>query len=245
MGIFLLGCGPSQEQLATQTASAATATFEALPTATPTATSTPTATPTQTPTVTPTKKPTKTPTETPTATPTEKPFTIDQFFIPITQREEILANGGIIITESMKPSEMNALEVTRPGQYYAICKGKNFKNNVFDRSKNIFSGFIIDWKDPQGKVCGFTTYTIKSLKKDLSGYSFPAQTHDQKLAQIERMSDEMLDLMPDGHFLADLYYGFGLFESLKDGEHYFARFVALPYAEAGKKINVFVDTRLR
>ena len=67
-GMFLLGCGTSKEQLATQTAIAATATFEALPTATPTITLTPTSTVTPTATMTFTPTMISTPTITPTAT---------------------------------------------------------------------------------------------------------------------------------------------------------------------------------
>jgi hypothetical protein len=65
---ILSACGPTAENIAGQTAFAATATFEALPTATPTITltHTPTITPTATMTFTPTM--TSTPTVTPTAT---------------------------------------------------------------------------------------------------------------------------------------------------------------------------------
>ena len=68
VGMFLAGCGPSKEQLAAQTAIAATATFEALPTATPTITLTPTPTVTSMATMTFTPTMTSTSTITPTAT---------------------------------------------------------------------------------------------------------------------------------------------------------------------------------
>lgn len=70
--LSLVGCGPSQEQIAAQTATAQTA-VAALWTATPTATAAPTLTftPTITPSFTPTQKPTLTPTTTPTSTPVD------------------------------------------------------------------------------------------------------------------------------------------------------------------------------
>ena len=72
--MFVVACGPSEEEIATQTASAATS-IAALWTATPTATPANTITPTPTNTLTPapTNTPIPTPTNTPTATPTPKP----------------------------------------------------------------------------------------------------------------------------------------------------------------------------
>lgn len=71
---FTVACGPSTEQIATMTASAATTTAAAW-TKTPTPTDTPTATPTETPTATLTLTPTETPTPsiTPTLTVTPSP----------------------------------------------------------------------------------------------------------------------------------------------------------------------------
>ena len=67
---ILSTCGPTAEDIATQTADAAMATFEALPTATPTPTHTLTFTPTLTATPTLTLIPSLTPTITSTPTPT-------------------------------------------------------------------------------------------------------------------------------------------------------------------------------
>jgi hypothetical protein len=67
---ILSACGPTPEDIAAQTAVAATATFEALPSARPTPTHTPTFTPTLTATPTLTLTPSLTPTITSTPTPT-------------------------------------------------------------------------------------------------------------------------------------------------------------------------------
>ena len=75
MGMFMVDCGPSKEEQATQGAIAAMATFESIPTAIPTPTSppTPTETQTSTPTQTQTETATPAPTDTPTLTPEPSP----------------------------------------------------------------------------------------------------------------------------------------------------------------------------
>jgi len=94
VGILLVGCGPSKDQLATQTAIAATATFEALPTST----STQTLTDIPTSTLTPTKTPI--PTKTETVTPTNFPDNWkDAFFIPVEKEQELRDKGAIILTD--------------------------------------------------------------------------------------------------------------------------------------------------
>ncbi len=76
-----MGCGPSKEELAAQTATSKTATFEAIPTDTPTLTPVPsTSTPTPTSTHTPTPIP---PTATSTATSTPSPTPIPPTSTPI------------------------------------------------------------------------------------------------------------------------------------------------------------------
>lgn len=72
VSLLLIGCGPSQEEIAARTATAQTA-IAALWTPTFTATATPT--PTHTPTITPSATPTLTPTQTPSPTPTSGPRT--------------------------------------------------------------------------------------------------------------------------------------------------------------------------
>ena len=117
VGMFLAGCGPSKEQLATQTAIAATATFEALPTATPTITLT------HTPTITPTATMTFTPTMTSTPTITPKATTgriegrvfltdVDKTIIPLSA--QITLNSVKIETDAQGYYSFPELE---PGQY--------------------------------------------------------------------------------------------------------------------------------
>lgn len=88
--VLCVGCGPSPEAIATQTATAATAivaSWTATPTNTPT--NTPTAVPTNTPTYTPTNAPTATSTNTPTAT-----------LVPLTPTSDAeRIQGGVIIAK--------------------------------------------------------------------------------------------------------------------------------------------------
>jgi len=122
VGMFLAGCGPSQEQLATQTALAAMATFEALPTATPTPTIT--YTPTNTPTATMTFTPTMT--STPTMTPTAMTGRIegrifltdvDKTIIPLIA--QITLNPGFVKTETDAQGYYSFHDI-EPGRYYLL-----------------------------------------------------------------------------------------------------------------------------
>ena len=118
---ILSTCGPTAEDIATQTADAAMATFEALPTATPTPTHTPTFTPTLTATPTLTLTPSLTPTITPTPTPTSTTGRIegrifltdvDKTIIPLSA--QITLNSVKIETDAQGYYSFPELE---PGQY--------------------------------------------------------------------------------------------------------------------------------
>ena len=121
VGMFLAGCGPSKEQLAAQTAIAATATFEALPTATPTITLTPTPTVTPTATMTFTPIMTSTPTITPTATTGRiegRVFLtdIDKTIKPLSAQITLISNTDRIETETDAQGYYFFPEL-EPGQY--------------------------------------------------------------------------------------------------------------------------------
>ena len=117
VGMFLVGCGTSKEQLAAQTAIAATGTFEALPTATLTFTLTPTSTITPTATMTFTPTMTSTPTITPSATSGRiegRVFLtdVDKTIIPLSA--QITLNSVKIETDAQGYYSFPELE---PGQY--------------------------------------------------------------------------------------------------------------------------------
>jgi hypothetical protein len=121
VGMFLAGCGPSKEQLAAQTAIAATATFEALPTTTPTITLTPTPTVTPTATMTFTPIMTSTPTITPTATTGRiegRVFLtdIDKTIKPLSAQIILRSNTARVETETDAQGYYSFPEL-EPGQY--------------------------------------------------------------------------------------------------------------------------------
>jgi len=99
VGTLLVGCGPSKEQAATQTAIEATATFEALPIAThtPTFTHTPTITPTSTPTSIPTLEGLSIPVPDPRITNPEL-FDLKSTDAPVPQFVNAMKMAGIEIT---------------------------------------------------------------------------------------------------------------------------------------------------
>jgi len=134
---------------------------------------------------------------------------MEQFFIPIDRHDDLRAKGAIIINDDLKPSEFKTLEVTRPGQYYAVCDMTGFKDYLKKHPDTYMVGFLIDWTRPLGSnVCYPGYMTEKQLKDSLREY-YPNISDSQleKLHNKElRISRAVADTLPDGMFYADLYY---------------------------------------
>ncbi len=239
LGANLKGCESSKKQLATQTALAATATFEALPTATPTRTSTTIPTQTLTPTETPTE--TSTPTKTVTVAPAETEIPAnwaEKYFIPHDQEETIRNNGGIIVTEDMKISEYKNIEVTRPGQYYAICDITAFKEFMKKNPDQIFIRFVVNPKQPMGKLCSNAYASRKAVEKDLKSY-YPSEDDATIQGLIDKhiqISEAMLENTPDEPFLWDLYYVLQTGNPRSHPDVKWGLFTVTPDGKAGKYI---------
>lgn len=173
-GAILSGCGPSKDQLATQTAIGLTATFEAAPTVTPTPTSTATLTSTPTVTRTPTSTSTPTKTEVPptrTATATE---------IPPTKSADTRwcsKNAGV---KSLHQTLLKLDSITDPLEKISMLD--KFITRIFllgddPRTNNV-----------EPLMCGFSTVT--SLKQPIRDWGYTQKQVDAcKVLSLEPLYD--------------------------------------------------------
>jgi len=204
VGILLVGCGPSKDQLATQTAIAATATFEALPTST----STQTLTDIPTSTLTPTKTPI--PTKTETVTPTNFPDNWkDAFFIPVEKEQELRDKGAIILTD-LPVEQWKDLKITGPGQVYVDCNGKRMKNSM--PKSSYLSEIKIDRMHYGNAVCIVGAYTEQELRDvyEKKAPSANAERIQQLTDKYIRLSKAMYSQLPDDYFYLDAYLALDL-----------------------------------
>jgi hypothetical protein len=203
LGTTLIGCNQSKDQLSTQTAIAATATFEALPTPTPTRTPTAIPTPTLTPTETPTKIPT--PTETATVTPTK--FLAnwkDEFFIPLEKEQELRDKGAIILAD-LPVEQWKDLKITGPGQVYVECNLTGMKNQI--PKTDYLAQIKIDRMHYGKAVCIIAAYPeqqIYDYYKEIAPLA-----NSERLQQLtdkhKRLSKAMYSQIPDGLYYLDAY----------------------------------------